>query len=48
MLQINFKEKITIRKANKGINVEKDNNRFKKLQEEGKTKKIPQNCKSPT
>jgi len=31
MLKINCKEKRTVGKANKGINVEKNNNRLKKL-----------------
>ena len=52
---INCKENRTVGKANKGINVEK-NNRFKKLKTKVKKKKMkkkkkkenPQNCKSLT
>ena len=43
MLKINCKRKRTVGKANKGINVEKNSNRFKKLEK----RKTPQNCKSP-
>ena len=48
MLKINCKEKRTVGKANKGINVK--NNRFKKLKlkkEKRKKKKTSQNCKIP-
>ena len=53
-LKINCKGKRTVGKANKEINVEKNNNRFKKLKIKIKKKttkkrrKTPQNCKSPT
>ena len=42
--------KRTVGKANKGINVKKNNNRFKivKLKKERKKRETPQNCKSPT
>ena len=43
MLKINCKRKRTVGKANKGINVEKNSNRFKKLEK----RKTPQNCRSP-
>ena len=51
ILKINCKGKRTVGKANKGINVEKNNNRFKKLnsnqkrEREEKKRKIPQNDK---
>ena len=53
--KINCKGKTTVGKASKGINVEKNNNRFKKLkikiknktkQTQNKKRKTPQNCKS--
>ena len=36
-----------IGKATKGINVEKNNNRFKKLKNKILKRKTPKNCKSP-
>ena len=51
MLKINCKGKRTVGKANKVINVQKYNNKFKKFKKERKSKKkrkTPQNCKSPT
>ena len=49
ILNINCKGKRTVGKANKGINVEKNNNSFKKIfKEKRKEKNVPQNCKSPT
>ena len=50
-LKINCKGKRTVGKANKGIDVEKNNSRFKKLKlkkEKRKERKTSQNCKSPT
>ena len=43
-LKINCKGERTVRKANKGIIVEKKYNRFLKIK---KKRKIPQNCTSP-
>ena len=39
MLKINCKGKRTVGKANKGINVEKNNNRFKKIKIKKERKK---------
>ena len=56
-LKINCKGKRTAGKGTKGINVEKNNNRLKKLKikkdkgrlkKKKKKRKTPQNCKSPT
>ena len=45
-LKINCKGKTTVREANKGISVEK-NNKFKKLKLNKTKRKTPQNCKRP-